>query len=168
MYVSPNHPEYERLTSPKAGFEDQGKRLATLPRGTAELRVSLATYGSALRPWISLRVWEPGYDGQPYPTKSGCSVRIHEIDDVISALEHAKSILAGERPREDSPEPKGSIATFRSHDDETPRYVERRGRPRPRAFDPTPLKSPAGAADSFDEFDACGNRGDGRRDLNAT
>src|SRR4051794_12919928 len=99
MWVSPNHPDPPRQADPP---EDPGRRLCTLARGTAELRVSLATYGSASRPYISLRVWEPGYDGSPYPTKSGCSVRIHEIDEVISALEHAKSILLeGERPRDD-------------------------------------------------------------------
>jgi hypothetical protein len=50
----------------------------TLPRGEgAELRVSLAEYQG--RPYVSLRVWERGSDGELWPSKKGCSIRASEI-----------------------------------------------------------------------------------------
>jgi hypothetical protein len=162
MYVSPNHPEYERLTSPPAPIEDQGTRLATLPRHASELRVSLAEYQG--RPYVSLRVWEPGaYDPGLYPTQKGVSVRTSELDHVISALEHAKSILEGEDPGG-----KG-IASSDTPRDDVPRYIPKRGRPRPRILDPTPLRTAPGTGAEFDEFDECGNQGiDRDRDVRSS
>jgi hypothetical protein len=162
MYIKPGY------TPPAASPPpvDSGKRLLTLPRHDGELRISISQYQG--NDYLSIRVWEPGaYDPGLYPTKKGVSIRISEIDHVISALEHAREIVEGERPREDRrgegpAEPNVDNVNIRSHDEETPRYVERRGRPRPRILDPEDLRTPAGAADSFDEFGACGKQGEDR------
>lgn len=169
MYIKPGYTPPGTSPPPV----DAGRRLATLPRRFGELRIALSEYQG--HQYISFRVWEPGaYDPGLYPTQKGVSVRTSELDHVISALEHAKSILDGERPREDRrgegpAEPNVSNANISSRDDENPRYIPKRGRPRPRILDPSTLTTPAGAADDFDEFDrpgqACGNHpGDGRRD----
>src|SRR5262249_40284131 len=86
-------------------LEDEGRRLATLPRGdNVELRVTLSEFRG--RPFIALRIWERGGDGQLWPMKGrGCSIRLHELGEVIGALRSAED-LAGVRAqprRDDSP-----------------------------------------------------------------
>jgi hypothetical protein len=148
---------------PPAPIEDQGRRLATLPRGNnAEMRINLASYQS--RPYVSLRVWERGQDGNLYPSKKGCSVRIGEVEDVIAALRQIEDLVAdgagqgarqeaaiastSRRPSDGQERPGGQPGA----QDDRPQYVERRRRPEPRTFDPAPLRTPAGPADQFDEF----------------
>jgi hypothetical protein len=162
MYIKPGYTP--PATSPPP--VDAGRRLLTLPRHDGELRISISQYQG--NDYLSIRVWEPGaYDPGLYPTKKGVSIRISEIDHVLSALEHAREIVEGERPREDrrreGPAEKQVIISPVSHE-ETPRYVPpRHGGHRHRPpFDPTPLKSPGGAAENFDEFHACGTRGEDR------
>jgi hypothetical protein len=95
VYVSPNHPDRDRLTSRPAPPAEEGRRLATFPRGAgAELRVTLAEYEG--HPYISLRCWERGRDGPLWPSKTrGLSIRLREAEDVASALVEALE-LAGQ------------------------------------------------------------------------
>jgi hypothetical protein len=72
----------------------EGVRLATFERAEGELRWSFDTYEG--KPFVSGRVWMRGPDGKFYPTKKGISVRIKEIDDVVSALEKAWRLATGE------------------------------------------------------------------------
>jgi hypothetical protein len=62
-------------------------RLVTFTRGDGiELRVSMAEYEG--RPYVALRVWERGSDGEWYPVKGrGCSVRLGECDQLGAALQ---------------------------------------------------------------------------------
>ena len=81
MWVNPRLPAPVQPEAP----QDHGHRLLTLPRGRGEeMRVSLDEYNG--KPFLSLRVWAIGQDGQWWPTKKGCSVRIHELTDVAGAL----------------------------------------------------------------------------------
>lgn len=95
MYVSPNHPDRERLLARQQAQPpaDEGRSLATFRRGPdAELRVSLAEYEG--RPYIGLRVWERGQDGRLWPVKGkGCSVRVGECEGMIAALSEALAIV---------------------------------------------------------------------------
>jgi hypothetical protein len=93
MYIKPGYTPPGTSPPPV----DAGKRLLTLPRHDGELRISISQYQG--NDYLSLRVWEPGaYDPGLYPTKKGVSIRISEIDHVISALEHAREIVEGEDP----------------------------------------------------------------------
>jgi hypothetical protein len=83
MWVSPNHPNPPRR--PDAPREN-GERLATFARhGGEELRVSLAEFNG--HPFISLRVWAPGPDGQLLPVRGkGVSVKLREVAGLAEAL----------------------------------------------------------------------------------
>ena len=69
-----------------AGGQRRGAQLACLARGQdAELRVTLDEYRGS--PYLGLRVWERGEDGQLHPAaRKGCSVRLHEAGRVARAL----------------------------------------------------------------------------------
>lgn len=90
MWVNPKYPQPERPSPP----QEQGERLATLPRNqNEELRINLAEYNG--RPFIGLRIWAKGSDGNFWPVKGkGLSIRVAEIDEVIDALGQAREILA--------------------------------------------------------------------------
>src|SRR4051794_20663412 len=90
MWVSPNHPDPPR--SPAAP-QDTGYRLATFERhGGEEFRVSLAEYRG--HPFVSLRVWAPGSDGQWWPVKGkSVSVKLGEVAELAEALETLASQL---------------------------------------------------------------------------
>src|SRR4051794_10048858 len=84
----------ERIPEPIAPSPpDPSSILATLDRGRGEqLRVTLAEYEG--HPYVSLRVFAPGLDGQLWPVRGkGCSVRIRECravaDALVDALERA-------------------------------------------------------------------------------
>lgn len=69
--------------------EERGERLATLPRGESEeLRVTWDQYEG--RPYLSLRLWTRGTDGQWWPDKTrGITVRRHELATFAEGLEVA-------------------------------------------------------------------------------
>ena len=69
--------------------EDRGERLATIPRGDSEeLRVTWDSYEG--RPYLSLRLWTRGTDGQWWPDRAkGCTVRRHELSTFADAVERA-------------------------------------------------------------------------------
>ena len=71
-------------TAPKA--QTPGQRRATFARSdTEELRVELASYEG--HPFVNLRIWFTGTDGQWHPTKKGCTVRLREVPELVAALE---------------------------------------------------------------------------------
>src|SRR5689334_143522 len=100
MWVSPNHPERERLLFRQSAAppDPTGRPLATLQRGRGEeLRVSLDEFEG--HPFVSLRVWAPGPTGELWPVRGkGVSVRVRELLDVADALREAADLAGGERP----------------------------------------------------------------------
>lgn len=70
---------------------EQGERLATSARSESEeLRITLGEYNG--RPFLSIRVWSRGTDGQWWPTKDkGIAIRRHEMatlaEGVAAALD---------------------------------------------------------------------------------
>jgi hypothetical protein len=136
MYVSPKHPDREKLLARQKASppEEQGRRLATFPRGPGgELRVTLSEYQG--RPFLMLKLWERGQDGQLWPTpgKGTCSVRIAELEGMIGALREAVELVGGLGSSGDA----GAAGRFalgqpsgqRSrNDDLPPRGRQRRGR----------------------------------------
>jgi hypothetical protein len=148
---------------------EHGRRLATLPRGKdAELRLTLAEYQD--RPYVGVRIWERGSDGQLWPAKGkGCSIRIGELPEVIAALRQVEDLVA-RREQQGSGEPPNPSAAppvrgfsgnrdgipYTKHptpldDPDRPRYVER-GRRQPRPIDPDSMPPPGGSsAAPFDE-----------------
>lgn len=127
---------------------ENGVRLATFARGRdTELRVNLATYEG--RPYVSLRVWERGSDGQLWPQKGkGCSVRLNEIEGMVEALRQVGGMVAAPGPdrRQDRPASRGT-----SWSGPQPQ----RSLPAPRAAaDPPFTPTRGGPLDvPFDEFD---------------
>jgi hypothetical protein len=78
--------------------EERGERLATIARSDSEeLRVTWDSYEG--RPYLSLRFWTRGTDGQWWPDKAkGLTVRRHELpafaEGLEKALERAAAIRA--------------------------------------------------------------------------
>jgi len=111
-----------RQSTPPA---EQGRRLATLPRprDDAEIRLSWCEYDG--HPYLSIRVWVKGDDGQWWPDKHrGFSVRLRELPEVAdaigAALELAAEHLEGRQaPRGSVPGRRvdGSAAAIRQADD---------------------------------------------------
>jgi hypothetical protein len=90
MWRNPKYPAPEEPAAPSPP-EDRGQRLATLARGQdEEFRVNLDEYQG--RPYVSLRLWQRSQDGNFWPTRKGCSVRIGELPDVIAALQRAEEL----------------------------------------------------------------------------
>ena len=85
MWVSPSHPNPPR-PRPEGPPPENGHRVATFERhGREELRVNLAEYEG--HPYLSLRVWAPGQDGQLWPVKGkGLSVKLREVAGLAEAL----------------------------------------------------------------------------------
>jgi hypothetical protein len=83
MWVSPNHPNPPRQA---AAPQESGERVATFARhGGEELRVNLAEYEG--HPYLSLRVWAPGTDGQLWPVRGkGLSVKLREVASLAEVL----------------------------------------------------------------------------------
>jgi len=91
VYVSKNHPDFARLTgSQDAEPESNGRKLASIPRGThEELRVTLDEYEG--HPYVQLRAWERGAGGW-FPTRKGVTVRLRELEAVAEALREALEV----------------------------------------------------------------------------
>lgn len=98
MYISPNHPDFERLRdratapAPTGPPAPTGELLATFPRPSregqdCELRLVLDSFEG--HPYLSLRVWQRGGDGAFWPTRKGVSVRMGEARGVAEALVRA-------------------------------------------------------------------------------
>jgi Transcriptional Coactivator p15 (PC4) len=88
MWRNPAYPARQQPTAP----EERGERLATIPRGpTEELRVSLDEFNG--HPFVSVRLWVLGSDGQHWPTKKGLSIRIRELAEVATALMRARDLV---------------------------------------------------------------------------
>lgn len=145
MYVSPSHPNPPRTQAPPA---DQGERLATFPRnGGEELRVTLSEYQG--HPYVSLRVWAPGSDGQLWPTKKGCSVRIRELADLVEALGRVEALLDRRPASQERPHRTPTAPGGRAHGP-APRRATASPRPERRGFDAGSL--PLDSSEGFDEF----------------
>jgi hypothetical protein len=97
MWVSPNHPDRERLTRGSTVGQvqrpeppqDHGRRLASFARGKqggprSELRVSLDRFNG--HEFISARVWTANREGEMWPTRSGVTIRLREVEAFIDAL----------------------------------------------------------------------------------
>jgi hypothetical protein len=110
MYVSKNHPDYERLTAPRtpaAAPEPDGEILARFPRknigGPAqELRVVLDHYeGHA---YLAVRVWQEGDGGVWWPVKGkGVSIRLSECEGMAEALLRARAATQDDARRPAGP-----------------------------------------------------------------
>jgi transcriptional coactivator p15 (PC4) len=83
MWINPNHPSPPRQA---AAPRETGQRVATFARhGGEELRVNLAEYEG--HPYLSLRVWAPGQDGQLWPVRGkGLSVKLREVASLAEVL----------------------------------------------------------------------------------
>jgi hypothetical protein len=83
MWINPNHPNPPRQADAP---RENGDRLVTFERhGGEELRVSLAEFNG--HPFVSLRVWAPGQDGQLWPVRGkGISVKLREVAGLAEAL----------------------------------------------------------------------------------
>ena len=86
MWRNPNHTQPETSSPP----EPSGRLIAASERPgrgrgpDTELRTTLDAYQG--HPYLSLRVWSRGADGQWFPTRKGVSVRLGEVEDVAAAL----------------------------------------------------------------------------------
>ncbi len=108
MYVSPNHPDYERLKARSNATAEApaptGETLATFPRKgpdgvEQELRVVLDDYQG--HRYIAIRLWQAGQGGAFWPLKGkGISVQLSEAEGVAAALAEA----LGRAEREAAPE----------------------------------------------------------------
>jgi hypothetical protein len=82
------------------------ERIRGIPRGPhEELRISLSEYEGW--PYVDLRVWVqyPGVAGWR-PTPKGTSIRIREIEDVISALRKVLVLVSYDPAPVPQPKPK--------------------------------------------------------------
>jgi hypothetical protein len=137
VWHNPKYPRPEPAKPP----DDEGERLAAIPRndGREELRVTLKSYEG--RPYVALRVWEKDDRGRYWPVKNkGCSVRISEAAAVADALTWAVAGQGAARPER------------AGHDDDRPRFVDKR---RPQRADwrgDAPSLPKASEGDGFDEF----------------
>ena len=98
MYLSPNHPDYDRLrdrataAAPTGPPAPTGTLLASFPRPShegqdCELRLVLDEYQG--NPYLSLRVWQRDASGAFWPTRRGVSVRMGEAEGIAAALVQA-------------------------------------------------------------------------------
>jgi hypothetical protein len=88
--------------------DDESRHLLTLDRtkvggSEEEVRIALDTFNG--NPYVSIRLWFRNRAGAWMPTRRGCSVRLREIGDVVSALQSAERICDSQRPRQPRREP---------------------------------------------------------------
>lgn len=133
MWINPKFKDQVEQPAPP---QEQGRRLATFPRGQgAEMRVNLSEYQG--KPFVSLRLWERDQAGAWWPVKGkGCSVRMAEAPGMIDALRAALGTADDDAPRQGP--------------DDNARFINK-GRPQRAPFDPKTLPGPT-AAGGFDEF----------------
>jgi hypothetical protein len=89
--------------------QEQGQRLATIPRprDDAEVRINWCEYDG--HPYVAIRFWVKGNDGQMWPDKHrGFSVRLHELPDVADAIGAALELA--HQHSEGRPASRGSVA----------------------------------------------------------
>jgi Transcriptional Coactivator p15 (PC4) len=110
VWVNPNHPDPPRQA---AAPQESGQRVATFARhGGEELRVNLAEYQG--HPYLSLRVWAPGTDGQLWPVRGkGLAVKLREVAGLAEVLARVAGRLEASERRDDRqegppPDPRGS------------------------------------------------------------
>jgi hypothetical protein len=115
VYVSPNHPDHERLTgqggATAAGPAPSGDLLARFPRKgprgvEQELRLLLAEYEG--HPYLALRLWERDQGGAWWPTRKGVSIRMGEAGGLAGAL-----LAALDDDHDEGPGPDDPVATGR-------------------------------------------------------
>lgn len=130
MWRNPNLPPELARPAP----ERSGRQLATFERPgmgrgpDCELRVDFDAFQG--HPFVSLRLWSRGNDGQWYPTRKGLSVRLKEADDLAAALREAVRLANLPAARNARPDGRGQ------------------GRPRP--------PEPTGASTTQPDFDEFG------------
>jgi hypothetical protein len=165
VWVNPKHREHRDANTRASTPVDNGHPIATLPRGpAAELRITISEFNGKLS--VALRVWEAAHGNGFWPTKKGLNLRANELDAAIEALQGARQLLdsgfsmpaprpdpgqGGDRPDEQE---EGPITGSYVNPQAT--YVEKRGRPQPRQFDPAPLRGAMKRPERFDEFDGHG------------
>ena len=148
MWVSPNHPNPPRPYSPP---QETGQRIATFQRHAGEeLRVNLAEYEG--HPYVSLRVWAPGPDGQLLPIRGkGLSIKVREVAGLAEALGQLAADLdqqgqgQGTAPPVERRQP--DRPAVRGHHLPTTNRPAGTGSPRPPW-----QEQELGPADAFDEF----------------
>lgn len=142
MWRNPNHPAPDPPKPP----DEQGERLATLPRGNGvELRLARASYNGS--PYLSLRVWERDQAGEWWPCKGkSVSIRMGEAGELSRVLGEV------ERGRGTGREatPSRSDDNQGAPRDDRPAYAIR-GRPDRKAWDASKLAGPKPLPE-FDEF----------------
>jgi hypothetical protein len=145
MWRNPNYPAPE----PSAPPEETGTRLATFNRGRGEeqLRVCLDTFEG--HRFVSIRLWARGRDGNFWPTRKGCSIRLRELPELVEVLGRLEEAPVPERAAA-SGQGKGVSST------DTPRRsasASRRATPDHHHGAPLPLSGEHGADEPFNEFD---------------
>jgi hypothetical protein len=155
MWISPNHPDPPQTASAPI---DTARQLATFPRSDrAELRVSLARFQG--RAYVNLRIWEANEAGEWWPAKGkGCSIRIHELSEMVAALRSAEGLIDDEDARQDEPpvrpyDGRSGVQYERDDGEARPRYTPRRGRPQPRSFNGEDIAAPRTSGSDFNECD---------------
>jgi hypothetical protein len=126
-------PERRPATPPA----ENGRRIATLKRSdNEEVRVNWSEFEG--KPFLSLRFWKRGDDGQWWPDgKRGISIRIRELPDLAAAIAEALDLAEANQRQ------------WRENQATRPPAASTSGR---RGFDPATLP-PASGSKSFDEFE---------------
>jgi Transcriptional Coactivator p15 (PC4) len=124
-------PERRTATPP----QENGKRIGTIERSAdEEIRVNWSEFEG--KPFVSLRLWKRGDDGQWWPDgKRGMSVRIRELPDLAAAIAEALDIAEANQHQ------------WRESQANRPPAAM----PGRRVMDPATLP-PANGSGSFDEF----------------
>ncbi len=150
MWVNPKGGRSKPPPSPAP--EPSGRLLATFERPgrgrgpDTELRVSLDEYMG--HPFINMRVWSRGSDGNWYPTRKGLSVKLREAENLAETLGEAVR-LAG---IDEDQAAKGSPRRDDRHQRSMPN-PPRSASPRPTAPTSGQRETPTPPCDSqFDEF----------------
>jgi hypothetical protein len=130
------------------------------------MRITLAEYQG--KPFISLRVWERGENGQLWPMRGkGCSLRMSEVEDVIDALMRVEDMVMEEigqgrasgghppAPHRDTAHRPATPSAARPTPDRTQNQPDRPERHADAPIDDTPRyvdrrRRPAGAVAPFD------------------
>lgn len=88
-------PEAPPLLPAREGPVENGKRLATLYRGSSEeMRVNWAQMNGY--PYLHLRLWRRGLDGVWFPDRErGCTVKVRELAAFSEAVQVALELATG-------------------------------------------------------------------------